>query len=425
MNKKPRGVVSVGFDLIKKYPKIFHNFYKTPFYNDEPKIFQYNVAFLENGFHSEFAIATGTSFSKEIALQKLFGELVERYSLSINPRNLLTGRFKKGGEMLDPLQFLSFSESQLQVMKVKKGDYLSASYSWVEAQDAYSNHKFFLPAQLIYVPYKRGGFEPYLDFGTSSGAACGATFGDAIYAGACELIERDSFLITYLNKIPCPLIDLRSIDDHDIQDVIGKIERYNLKIYIIETTTDLSIFSVCVIVVDETGFGPSVSMGLKAGLEKKPVIIGAMEEALMTRAWIRDKLMSGDKNKVAKPNEIETIPERALYWSGKEKIGDLDFWLNGASIGLKINRNERRDLSRILKKLKSAGIRLYFTEITSNLIEKDTVHVVKVVSPDLQPMYLDERYKYLGKKRLYTSPKRMGYKTRRESDLNDIPHPFL
>lgn len=425
MNRKSHGVVGIGFGLLKKYPNIFHNFYKTSFYNDEPKIFQYNIEYLENGFRSEYALATGTSFSQEMALQKLFGELIERYSLSINPNNLLTGRFGKHGGMLDPLQFLSFSDAQLREMKIKKDDYHNASFPWVESQDVYSDNKFFLPAQLIYIPYKNGKVEPYLDIGTSSGAACGATLSDAIYGGVCELIERDSFLITYLNKIPCPRIDPKSIVDLDIQDVVNKVERYRLKIYLIDTTTDLEVFSVCAIVIDETGIGPSVSIGLKAGLDKKQVIIGALEEALMTRAWVRDKMMVGDKHKAAKPNEIKTVPERALYWSGREKISYLDFWLKGSSVGLKINPNVHKNLSQILKKLKSAGIDLYFAEVTSNLVNRDSLRVVKVVSPDLQPMYLDERYKYLGKERLYSSPKMMGYKTRREKELNNIPHPFL
>lgn len=168
-----------------------------------------------------------------------------------------------------------------------------------------------------------------------------------------------------------------------------------------------------------------MSLGLKAGLDKKLVIIGALEEALMTRAWIRDKMMLKNKNKSADPSEIKTIVERAFYWSAKEKISDLDFWLNGPSVSFKINREKQVNLPQILKKLKPTGIALYFVEITSSIVKDFPIYVVKVVSPQLQPVYLDERYKYLGKERLFSSPKKMGYKARGEAGLNNIPHPFL
>ena len=51
--------------------------------------------------------------------------------------------------------------------------------------------------------------------------------------------------------------------------------------------------------------------------------------------------------------------------------------------------------------------------------------VVKVIIPQMQPVYLDERYPLLGSERLYQVPKILGYESKTEEKLNKYPHPFL
>ncbi|OGH40829.1 MAG: hypothetical protein A2894_04500 [Candidatus Levybacteria bacterium RIFCSPLOWO2_01_FULL_40_64] len=431
MGKNSQDIIDIGFDLLKKYPHIFHGFHRAPFYNDEPKIFQYNTSFKERkNKGTEDAIASGTSFSQTSALQKLFGELIERFSLSDDrERPLIKNKKYEKSKMLSPLLFLSFSDPQIKRLKLKKEEYLYANYSWVESKNVFIGNNFLLPAQLIYVPYKWERMEPMLQFGTSSGAACADTLETAIYRGICELIERDSFMVAYLNKIPCRRINLNCIRDLYINDIINKIERYQLEVYLINITNDLSIFSVCAIIIDRTGLGPSISVGLKAGLDKRNVIVGAIEESLMTRSWTRDKVILGRNLKRYKSrSDIRTIEDRAYYWFSPQMIKNLNFWLNSDLINIKLNSRTteaQESLYKIAKILKDKGVNFYFAEITSSIFKDYPVHVVKVVSPELQPIYLDERYKYFGKMRLFDSPEKMGYKPKTEEKLNNIPHPFL
>jgi ribosomal protein S12 methylthiotransferase accessory factor len=53
--------------------------------------------------------------------------------------------------------------------------------------------------------------------------------------------------------------------------------------------------------------------------------------------------------------------------------------------------------------------------------------VVKVVIPNLHPLYLDEKHPYLGGKRLYDVPVKLGFlkNPRKEDEFNKISHPFL
>ena len=73
------------------------------------------------------------------------------------------------------------------------------------------------------------------------------------------------------------------------------------------------------------------------------------------------------------------------------------------------------------------GIPVYAKELTSKEINALGFKVVKVIIPQLQPLYLWEQYRYLSGKRLYQTPVDSGYLKNPLSmeNLNNIPHPFL
>lgn len=70
---------------------------------------------------------------------------------------------------------------------------------------------------------------------------------------------------------------------------------------------------------------------------------------------------------------------------------------------------------------------MVFVDVTRPEIKKRGFIVVKVIIPQLQPLYLYENFRYLGGERLYTVPEILGYRgaAKKETDLNSKPHPFL
>jgi len=423
MKQQMDNILEIGFELLETHPEVFLKAYKVPSYNDEPTIFQYNILFKdkdEEGSHP--AVATGTSFTQTIALKKAFGEMIERYSLSAIEQDILRKKsYAQDSRMLNPRKFISFSPELLKNMGVGRRKLEESKYTWVKCNDVQTNKSYLIPAQLVYVPYKYRSEEFTLQASNSSGAACGMSLEDAIYRGICELIERDSFLISYLNKLDCNRIDLDSIKDKQIQDMLRRITRYNLEVHLIITTKDVPVFSICAIVLDRTGIGPAVSVGLRAGFDKKEVIIGSLEEALMTRSWTRDDYTKNQKQKFPSIGDIRKIEDRAYYWFSTKMIKNLDFWLkSGNFISLDLNPGKHSDHNDNFKKLleifKKKKIECYFVMITSKMFNKYPVYVVKTIAPTLLSMYLDERYPNIYNTRL----KKYG-----KLPINSIPHPFL
>lgn len=409
--------------------------YKNPRYNDEPQFFQYTAAIRKNSSlsntHDAENLAGGTAFSKEKAVMKALGEAIERYCLSIFKRKQLIYAPSKKliKDYLDPSAVVSFSSAQLKDNNPKifalKQD---SKFWWVKGFSITDNKEILVPAQLVYVPYHTYD-EPVIRLPVTTGASAGTSLEGAVIRGICEIVERDSFMIFYLNKLTAPKLDLSKTGDETLIQIRESFKRYNLNLFVFNISTDLPFTSIMAIIADKTGIGPAVSVGLKCSFSAKEAIIGAVEEAQQVRSWIRDE-MHNQKNPIINPDHIVDLKDRGLYWSRLERIRDLDFFLNSKKIIFVDNFIEKSALSEfdtLMQRLSRKKLEVIFVDVTRPEVKKAGFFVVKVIIPQLQPLYLYENFKYLGGERLYNVPKALDYKNtpRNENELNSTPHPFL
>lgn len=408
---------------------IIKGIYKHVSYNDEPKLYGYSVSFKNNyGTADGEADAGGLSFNQDRALIRALGEAIERFSLGDNnEKQFIYKTFhelvKLHKSVVDPKTLISIPHNNKYNRDVE-----SSKFHWVEGEFLSSHKKVFVPAQSVYTPYVNQTSEPVLSFPISTGAAAGTNISEALYRGICEVVERDSFMIAYLNKLPSPHVDLYSMNEQLFANIVETYRRYNLELIVLDLTTNLQIPAFAAIILDRTGIGPAVSVGLKAGFNSSDAILGAIEEAQMVRFYTRGKIPY--KAGFKKNNEITTIEERAQFWSPISMIKQLDFWLNSKTYK-NDSAHTRKSSEDYLKKavtlLDKRGVDIIYVDITDKLVKKYGFTVVKVIIPKLQPLYLDERYQYIQKDRIYNTPVEMGYykKPKQKKLLNQIPHPFL
>lgn len=388
--------------------------YKNPWYNDEPKIFGYSLNY------SSHDSASGFSFDKRKALVRLLGEAVERESLlSFKPKIKKTEKIEKIKEdFLNPLDFELFSKIQLRKKSFKKFRIdNSSTFRWSEAQSLIDDKEIIVPTQLIL--YKKNiSDEPTILNPTSSGVAAGPNLEFALCKAMFEMIERDSFLAHYLNKLSSPKVDLRSFDDPRIENILRIFKRYNLEILVLDAATDLGVPSFVALTIDRTGLGPAVSVGLKSDFNIPDAIIGAIEESLMTRSWIRDKYVYSALKKMRNSNLI-SIEDRAYFWFDKKMLNNLEFWLKTKKIKKQSDFNSisAYKLKDLIERFRKCDMSVYYVDITDRKF--DGFSVVRVIIPKLLQMYLDERYPHFGSQRIF----KLSYKN--NYILNRVPHPFL
>lgn len=428
-------ILEAGARFINGNPNIVRRIYKSSLYNDEPQLYQFTVHFKDRHANRilDDSIATGIAFDKRKALLKLFGEIIERYSLTAyDTKTFIFASFneldKRG---LNPKEVIAFSNTQLQSLDSTLKYTPSSKFHWIRGQSLLRKGEILIPAQLVFVPYEYEASEPILRLLTSTGAAAGVSLEDALYRGICEVVERDSFMIAYLNKLSSSLIDISDSKNVYIRGILESLERYELEFAVVDLTTDVKVFSVAAIILDKTGKGPAISVGLRAGFDIEDVIINAIEEALMARSWLRDRFSFNPKAKISRKT-IATIEDRALFWFPVKKISLLDFWIKSKEKRMLgdypcVTESKRAHLNKIQNIFQKREKDILYIDITAPEAREAGFIVVKVVIPYLQPLYLDEKYKYLGTERLYEAPVKMRVleKSLQENELNRIPHPFL
>ena len=163
-------------------------------------------------------------------------------------------------------------------------------YLWIKGFSLIQRGEVFLPAQMASGAYHKfplleGKKEKIIRIPITTGLATWPTRDGAILGGALEVIERDAYMIMWLNQLTLPRIDLAPFRtaDKELDTLIVDCERYRLRVHAVRLVTDAPADVVCVVVEDMTEHGPRFSVGLKAHRDINRCIEGALMEALRSR----------------------------------------------------------------------------------------------------------------------------------------------
>lgn len=408
-------------------------FYENSRYNDEPQLFQYTAISEGNVWGG------GISFDRRRAQNKAVGESIERYCLGkYDKRSFIYSSQKKlKSKFLGLSSVTSVSQKQKRDKKFHRFIYTEDSrFNWATGRFLFENKKVLIPAQLVYVPYFYKKNEPILRLPISTGAALGTDLCSTLARGIFEVIERDSFMIFYLNKLTAPEVDMET-SSLRLKRIRRYFGRYELDLRLFDFTSDLNVPVFVAFLIDCTGVGPCISVGLKSGFNKEEVAVGAVEEAQHTRGWMRNEKSSVLKKEyqqiLSRAQNISTTRQRGLFWFTDKHASKLDFWLDSTNCkkvvirkGSFLKSGAKSDLLKVKEILQNKNINAYYVDITTPEVAKLGLYVIKVIIPELHPLYLDEEFPYLGGNRLDKVPFELGYMTQKiSSRLNDFPHPFL
>ena len=415
-------------------------------FNDEPKVFTFTAAYggllkkISDSGGPVDGVASGSSVtSRNEALMKCLCEAIERTcGAYFKKKDFITASYeelkKKGLNALDPRSFAGFSEKQIQEKKYLKDRRVTADsvLGWVWGKSLITGEKIFVPAQLVYVPYKYERNEAVIRLPLTTGAAIYTEENEAMYRGLCEAVERDAFMIHYLNKLSPPIVDLENSLRGEFKPLLKTFKKYNLEIRVLDITTDIAIPTFTTLAIDRTGIGPAVSVGNKADFDVKNAIKGSIEEALKIRQWARQQLITSPevmKEARNNPDKIDTLGKRCLFWAPLNAIGEIEFFLRGPrKIINDIEKTPESGKEKLKKALEyfKANSEVVAVDTTIPEIKKYGFHSRMMLSPELHHLHLWEGFKCLGGRRLYETPVKLGYfdKPKKEEELNPTPHPF-
>ncbi|HYF10428.1 MAG TPA: YcaO-like family protein [Candidatus Paceibacterota bacterium] len=398
-----------------------------PGYPDEPALYRAYAKGASSGSGAHFS-------SPERALWSALGECIER-SLWFHAEEWYGNKTRPSlyrslpGEKLDPSSISGFSEAQ------KEADPLLATgaetvFEWIRAKELISDKDIWVPLQLLSAeyankkqksPYHPSNTEPLLRPTVTTGLATGATLEEATLYGALEVIERDAFMIAWLNNLSSPRLDPESLsaEHSDIAAMLASFKRHRLRAEMLLLPTDFPVHVVAGVLIDETCNGPAFTVGAKAHWDIKEAVLGAFSESTSVRYSLKKK---GSEKAEAKAMGRK---ERLAYWAEKDNLPRAGFFTRGdlmPHVPAPTARDGQEGWQKIIRHMAHKRYRLFAPEISSPASRSSGFRSVYVFSPDLQPLHLDERAPCFGGPRLSDIPRELGYAA--ADTLNPEPHPF-
>lgn len=131
----------------------------------------------------------------------------------------------------------------------------------------------FVPTALLYYG-ARGAFGA----AHSNGSAAGTSLEDAIVHGLLELVERDAVAIWWYNRIRRPEVDLSSLDDPWLSELLDAYRTAHRAIWVLDLTADLGIPVVAAVSQRENTPDKDVLLGFGAHFDLRVAVRRAVTE---------------------------------------------------------------------------------------------------------------------------------------------------
>lgn len=377
----------------------------------------------------EFLVkSSGHHKNSNIAFSKAIGELIERAVSGLYDENsdFIVGSFNelkiKYKNIFYPPVYHRFLPQQRELFKELRVDGNQA-IEWVRGFNFLTNEIALIPRSLTSWRRKKNiiTMNP-----TTSGSAGGFSKEDVIKNSILEYVERDSFLVHWLTQIAPKVIINESLPE-DLFLYVKDFKSIGVDTYVLETTTNISIPSACVVVGKNNLNKKSFAVSGGAGVDLHSAIRKALEEAEQCVANLdRDQAEVEVGNFTPFISDIDR-EKRITMWQGEEWVklfrwfvsGDVFNYVNNSANALG-EEDETNVLENIFTKLGSEYTPLiYFPK--NKAMDKLGFRVAQSFIPFCFPLFLVEKYGTFDSDRLKQFAR---YKGVENFKLNPYPHPF-
>ncbi len=380
-------------------------------------------------------VTAGKGATENDAIGGAIGEAIERYCAS----HTFTEEFQRGtwkalgSDPLSPADCVLYSERQYS----QKGFPYSpwneeTELDWVPVCELPSGRIILAPASLIYLSYRSENFKEHLCQSTSNGLAAGPDIATAVRNGLYELIERDGFLICWMNRLPMPEVHFAG-EGGLPAEILAHYARFGVQTRVFNLSTDLPLHVMMAISLGPSNQGPAALVGLGCNPDPSVAVTKALFEICQVSPHsARKYLEEPPQKRLHLYEDVKTLDDHSAFFMIPEQLKELSFLLdNGRSQQLRDLPNYSRatvqeDLDFCVAALKTAGCRVIYTDVTTPDLVDFQIRVVRTIATGLQPIHFGHGLERLGAKRLYEVPRVLGYSDQAttEASLNPCPHPL-
>jgi len=420
--------------LISDRLGLMQNIIKTPRLNNDPLLaafcmFPCNTTYL-HGEKFE-GRSSGCNFDIYNAYMGTIGETVERYCPAFyDTKKMMHAKYNDiSTHVIPPSEYALFHEKQHAFFKEK--NYKMNLFDddiklyWDKCIDLTNGKETYSPAAFIYLPWTIE--DKWITVGTSTGLAAHTNYYKAMLTALYEIIERDSFVITWYQQI----FSHKIIIDKNIQDYITQRFPAKYEWHFFDITYDIQIPVVFGICFGEAEYGKFVAVGtacrgtISEALRKVILEIGQGVSYFRYLLGEKKDWMPSDDF-----NEILNFEDHSVFYIKRPELQNvMDIWRKAeASLQIdffeKDEMNVKQRIKSVIQLLKNKNYNVLLRDITTPDVNQAGFYCLRMVVPQLLQMGGAYPFYFLGGKRLYEVPKILGHYSREYDELNKYPHPF-
>ena len=283
----------------------------------------------------------------------------------LNPRNLLLPK--------------SFENQNIEMQKLE----------WIEAEEIISESPILVPANAVFHPYiPNREIKPTamaMFKGNTNGLASGNVIEEAVLHGIFEVVERDAWSIFELTKRNKKQIDLDTIENETVSELVEKFTSQGIKIKLMDITADLKIPTI-VASADDTVLKDAALLTLGVGTHLNPEIaaIRALSEVAQSRAT----QIHGTREDTVRADFMRKAGYENMKRTNKDYFVEEDEKINLSDIENKITGSIKRDIEVSIEEVQKAGLdKVIYYDLTR---EEIGVNVARVIIPKAELYCLDE-----------------------------------
>ncbi|WP_173918172.1 TOMM precursor leader peptide-binding protein [Halobacillus sp. Marseille-Q1614] len=311
--------------------------------------------------------------------------------------------------------------------------------NWVWGYSLLNKAPILVPELLAY--YSMGCGDGIV-FETSNGCAIGGSREEAIFHGIMEVLERDSFLMSWYAQLPLRRIDPYSSNDIELHLLIDRmLEAGGYNLYLYNATMEHGIPCIMTIIKNRTSDPDALNLICAAGAHLDPVraVKSAIFESIGMIAPL-NKEFKKNKEKYLKmlhdSSLVKKMDDHGMVYGLPEAEERLQFLFNqnhpmqtfaDAFPCKRSHPDLTEDLNHVLEVFRQLKRDVIVVDQTTSEIRRNGLHCVKVLIPGMLPMTFGHHLRRVtGLDRVLKVPKELGYVNRilTLDDLNPYPHPF-
>lgn len=295
---------------------------------------------------------------------------------------------------------------------------------WVRGWSLTENRPKLIPAAAVWMRFPVRTPAERFTSGISTGCATHTDLHQALINGLCEVIERDSIALTWLQRIPWPRLEI-DWNDPRLSEFAERHQRSNVQVDIFDATTDVGVPTFYSL--ERTEHHPTLAQLVMCNTSLDPIdsIAKMLREAASSRIALQSMRSLPDS-----VDDYTNVFHGAVDLGRPEQSGQFAF-LDASNGTRKVsdvpNQNtggSDTDLDLIVGRLAKAGYEALAVEVSTDEARDVGFRVVRTIVPGLMPLSFVHRARYLGHPRLYEAPARLGYPVFDEPHLNHQPQPF-